>query len=76
MNIAEVELERALSQLRLEGIPGILENTAPATSNPPVEHCGKLLGDTAAVSSMLARLHHGHISNCGRTSRRTKAPAE
>jgi len=33
------------------------------TSNRPVEDWGKLLGDTASVSSMLDRLlHHGHVS--------------
>ena len=36
------------------------------TSNRPVEDWGKLLGDTAAVSSMLDRLlHHGHVLKCG-----------
>jgi len=35
-------------------------------SNRPVEDWGKLLGDTAAVSSMLDRLlHHGHVLKCG-----------
>jgi len=44
------------------------------TSNRPVEDWGKLLGDTAAVSSMLDRLlHHGHILKCGPRSWRTKA---
>jgi DNA replication protein DnaC len=36
------------------------------TSNRPVEDWGKLLGDTAAVGSMLDRLlHHGHVLKCG-----------
>jgi DNA replication protein DnaC len=36
------------------------------TSNRPVEDWGKLLGDVAAVSSMLDRLlHHGHVLKCG-----------
>ena len=44
------------------------------TSNRPVEDWGKLLGDTAAVSSMLDRLlHHGHILKCGPRSWRTKS---
>jgi DNA replication protein DnaC len=48
------------------------------TSNRPVEDWGKILGDTAAVGSMLDRLlHHGHILKCGPKSWRTKtAPAE
>jgi len=42
-------------------------------SNRPVEDWGKLLGDTAAVSSMLDRiLHHGHALKCGPRSWRTK----
>src|SRR3954467_2999004 len=46
------------------------------TSNRPVEDWGKLLGDTAAVSSMLDRLlHHGHVLKCGPRSWRTKASA-
>jgi DNA replication protein DnaC len=46
------------------------------TSNRPVEDWGKLLGDTAAVSSMLDRLlHHGHVLKCGPRSWRTKTPA-
>ena len=46
------------------------------TSNRPVEDWGKLLGDTAAVSSMLDRLlHHGHVLKCGPKSWRTKAAA-
>lgn len=46
------------------------------TSNRPVEDWGKLLGDTAAVSSMLDRLlHHGHVLKCGPRSWRTKAVA-
>ena len=44
------------------------------TSNRPIEDWGKLLGDTAAVSSMLDRLlHHGHVLKCGPRSWRTKA---
>jgi DNA replication protein DnaC len=44
------------------------------TSNRPVEDWGKLLGDIAAVSSMLDRLlHHGHVLKCGPRSWRTKA---
>jgi DNA replication protein DnaC len=43
------------------------------TSNRPVEDWGKLLGDVAAVSSMLDRiLHHGHVLKCGSRSWRTK----
>ncbi len=43
------------------------------TSNRPVEDWGKLLGDNAAVSSMLDRLlHHGHLLKCGPRSFRTK----
>jgi DNA replication protein DnaC len=43
------------------------------TSNRPVEGWGKLLGDVAAVSSMLDRLlHHGHVLKCGPRSWRTK----
>jgi DNA replication protein DnaC len=43
------------------------------TSNRPVEDWGKLLGDIAAVSSMLDRLlHHGHVLKCGPRSWRTK----
>jgi DNA replication protein DnaC len=46
------------------------------TSNRPVEDWGKLLGDTAAVSSMLDRLlHHGYVLKCGPRSWRTKTPA-
>jgi DNA replication protein DnaC len=46
------------------------------TSNRPVEDWGKLLGDTAAVSSMLDRLlHHGHVIKFGPKSWRTKAAA-
>ena len=42
--------------------------------NRPVEDWGKLLGDTAAVSSMLDRcLHHGHVLKCGPRSWRIKA---
>ena len=44
------------------------------TSNRPVEDWGKLLGDVAAVTSMLDRmLHHGHVLKCGPRSWRTKA---
>lgn len=44
------------------------------TSNRPVEDWGKLLGDTAAVSSMLDRLlHHSHVLKFGPRSWRTKA---
>jgi DNA replication protein DnaC len=43
------------------------------TSNRPVEDWGKLLGDVAAVGSMLDRLlHHGHVLKCGPRSWRTK----
>jgi DNA replication protein DnaC len=43
------------------------------TSNRPVEDWGKLLGDVAAVGSMLDRLlHHGHVLKCGPKSWRTK----
>ena len=43
------------------------------TSNRPVEDWGKVLGDMAAVSSMLDRLlHHGHLLKCGPRSWRTK----
>lgn len=43
------------------------------TSNRPVEDWGKLLCDTAAVSSMLDRLlHHGHVLKCGPRSWRAK----
>jgi len=46
------------------------------TSNRPVEDWGKLLGDTAAVGSMLDRLlHHGHVLKCGPKSWRTKTAA-
>lgn len=46
------------------------------TSNRPVDDWGKLLGDTAAVGSMLDRLlHHGHVLKCGPRSWRTKAAA-
>ena len=46
------------------------------TSNRPVEDWGKLLGDTAAVSSMLDRLlHHGHVLKCGPRSWRVKGIA-
>src|SRR5215211_5720991 len=43
------------------------------TSNRPVEDWGRLLGDTAAVGSMLDRLlHHGHVLKCGPRSWKTK----
>jgi DNA replication protein DnaC len=43
------------------------------TSNRPVDDWGKVLGDTAAVSSMLDRLlHHGQLLKCGPRSWRTK----
>ncbi len=43
------------------------------TSNRPVEDWGKLLGDSAAVTTMLDRLlHHGHALKCGPRSWRTK----
>jgi DNA replication protein DnaC len=46
------------------------------TSNRPVEDWGRLLGDTAAVGSMLDRLlHHGHVLKCGPRSWRTKTAA-
>ena len=46
------------------------------TSNRPVEDWGKLLGDVAAVGSMLDRLlHHGHVLKCGPKSWRTKIAA-
>jgi DNA replication protein DnaC len=46
------------------------------TSNRPVDDWGKLLGDTAAVGSMLDRLlHHGHVLKCGPKSWRTKTTA-
>jgi len=47
------------------------------TSNRPVDDWGKLLGDVAAVSSMLDRLlHHGHVLKCGPRSWRTKTSTE
>jgi DNA replication protein DnaC len=43
------------------------------TSNRPVEDWGKLLGDAAAVGTMLDRLlHHGYVLKCGPRSWRTK----
>lgn len=46
------------------------------SSNHPVEDWGKLLGDNAAVSSMLDRLlHHGHVLKYGPRSWRTKSAA-
>jgi hypothetical protein len=39
----------------------------------PVEDWGKMLGDVAAVGSMLDRLlNHGHVLKCGPRSWRTK----
>jgi DNA replication protein DnaC len=47
------------------------------TSNRPVEDWGKLLGDVAAVGSILDRLlHHGHVLMCGPRSWRTKTSPE
>jgi DNA replication protein DnaC len=47
------------------------------TSNRPVEDWGKLLGDVAAVGSILDRLlHHGHVLKCGPRSWRTKTSPE
>lgn len=44
------------------------------TSNRPVEDWGKMLGDTAAVATMLDRLlHHSHVLKCGPKSWRTKS---
>jgi DNA replication protein DnaC len=46
------------------------------TLNRPVDDWGKLLGDSAAVRSMLDRLlHHGHVLKCGPRSWRTKTAA-
>lgn len=46
------------------------------TSNRPVDDWGKLLGDAAALASMLDRLlHHGHVLKCGPRSWRTKTAA-
>jgi DNA replication protein DnaC len=46
------------------------------TSNHPAEDWGKLLGDVAAVSTMLDRLlHHGHVLKCSPRSWRTKSAA-
>jgi DNA replication protein DnaC len=43
------------------------------TSNRPVDDWGKLLGDTAAVTSLLDRLlHHAHVLKCGPRSWRTR----
>ena len=43
------------------------------TSNWPVDDCGELLGDTAAVTALLDRLlHHAHVIRCGPRSWRTK----
>ena len=55
------------------------------TSNRPVDDCGKLLGDTAAVTALLDRmLHHAHILKCGprswrpelQTTLRTREPVK
>jgi DNA replication protein DnaC len=47
------------------------------TSNRPVEHWGKLLGDTAAVTALLDRLlHHAHVLTCGPRSWRTRLHGE
>src|SRR5207244_11744881 len=47
------------------------------TSNRPVEDWGKLIGDVAAVGSLLDRLlHHGHILKCGPRSWRTRPAQE
>ncbi|MBI4638939.1 MAG: ATP-binding protein [Candidatus Rokubacteria bacterium] len=47
------------------------------TSNRPVENWGKLLGDTAAVASMLDRLlHHARVLTCGPKSWRTRLHSE
>jgi len=43
------------------------------TSNRPVEDCGTLPGDVAAVTAVIDRtLHHGHVLKCAPRSRRTK----
>jgi DNA replication protein DnaC len=43
------------------------------TSNRPVDDWGKLLGETATVTSLLDRLlHHAHVLTCGPRSWRTK----
>jgi hypothetical protein len=45
------------------------------TSNRPVDHWGKLLGDTAAVTALVDRLlHHAYVLKCGPRSWRTKTP--
>jgi DNA replication protein DnaC len=42
-------------------------------SNRPVDDWGKLLGDTAADTALLDRLHHhAHVLTCGPRSWRTK----
>jgi DNA replication protein DnaC len=47
------------------------------TSNRPVDHWGKLLGDTAAVTALLDRLlHHAHVLKCGPRSWRTKVQTD
>jgi DNA replication protein DnaC len=50
------------------------------TSNRPVEDWGKLLDDTAAVTTLLDRLlHHAHVLKCGPRSWRMRPqtlPAE
>ena len=39
------------------------------TSNRPVDDWGTLLGDTAAVTALLARLlHYAHVLKCGPTA--------
>src|SRR6059036_3378704 len=46
------------------------------TSNRPVQDWGKLLGDVAAVGSLLDRLlHHAHVLRCGPRSWRMKEHA-
>lgn len=63
-----IRRETAARYLRAAGI---------AVRAPGVEDWGKLLGDVAAVSSMLDRLlHHGHVLKCGPRSWRTKATAQ
>jgi DNA replication protein DnaC len=47
------------------------------TSNRPVDDWAKVLGDTAAVASMLDRLlHHAHVLKCGPRSWRTKTTSD
>jgi DNA replication protein DnaC len=46
-------------------------------SNRPVDDWGKLLSDTAAVTSLLDRLlHHAHVFKCGPRSWRTKVQTD